>query len=236
MKITDYTVCAGLEVPRKIALVTDLHSKAFDRVIDTTKSVKPDYIMISGDLINRKIENSRYAESFLSLCADLAPTFYALGNHEWQYNAEDARSMRESGAFFLDNTFAHIDGLCVGGLTSGFKGRRHEYANGVGVPELGWLADFEAEPGYKILLCHHPEYYPQYLRGRKIDLVLSGHAHGGQIRLFNHGLYAPGQGILPKYTAGVHEGRLIISTGLANTGGIIPRINNETELVVIKLI
>ena len=115
-------------------------------------------------------------------------------------------------------------------------GSRFERRYGTLVPKLSWLKSFEAEPGYKILLCHHPEYFPLYLRDRDIDLVLSGHAHGGQIRIFNHGLFAPGQGIWPQYTAGMHEGKMIISTGLANTGGLIPRINNDTELVVIKLI
>lgn len=74
---------------------------------------------------------------------------------------------------------------------------------------------------------------------RHIDLVFSGHAHGGQIRVFDHGLYAPDQGLWAKYTRGMHHhgpnGSMIISTGLSNTGGIVPRLFNPREIVYIRL-
>ena len=97
--------------------------------------------------------------------------------------------------------------------------------------DLDWLTDFCGVPEYKILLCHHPEYWP-LLRSRKLDLVLSGHAHGGQWRIMGRGVYAPGQGFFPKLTSGVVENRLLISRGLANTT-IIPRINNPVEIVYV---
>ena len=96
--------------------------------------------------------------------------------------------------------------------------------------EIGWLDSFCQEAGYKILLCHHPEYYPLYLKRKKIDLILSGHAHGGQIRIFGQGLFAPGQGFLPRLTSGVIDDRLVISKGLANNT-IVPRLFNPGELV-----
>ena len=99
-------------------------------------------------------------------------------------------------------------------------------------PELTWLDGFCAEPGYHILLCHHPEYYPRWLRERPIELILSGHAHGGQVRILGQGLYAPGQGVLPKLTSGVTEGRLVISRGLANCQRV-PRLFNPPELVYV---
>ncbi|MBQ9157217.1 MAG: metallophosphoesterase [Eubacterium sp.] len=99
-------------------------------------------------------------------------------------------------------------------------------------PDVTWLDRFCAEPAYKILLCHHPEYYPSYLRERDIDLILSGHAHGGQIRIFGQGLFAPGQGLLPKLTSGVIDHRLVISRGLANNT-IVPRLFNPEEIVYI---
>ena len=105
-------------------------------------------------------------------------------------------------------------------------------------PTLGWLDDFERQAGYRILLCHHPEYAPRYLKNRRIDLILSGHAHGGQWRYYSplrrewRGLYAPGQGLLPKLTGGMH-GNLIISRGLSNNAPI-PRLNNPPELVYLR--
>ena len=89
--------------------------------------------------------------------------------------------------------------------------------------------------GYKVLLSHHPEYYPEYIKDLDIDLILSGHAHGGQLRFFGRGLFAPGQGLLPKYTSGIHDGRMIVSRGLANNAPPIPRLFNSKELIFIDL-
>ncbi len=97
-------------------------------------------------------------------------------------------------------------------------------------PETAWLQDFAAQDGYKILLCHHPEYRDRYLKDLPIDLVLSGHAHGGQIRIAGQGLFAPGQGFFPYYTSGVH-GNMVISRGLSNTASFIPRLGNPTEVI-----
>ena len=84
-------------------------------------------------------------------------------------------------------------------------------------------------------MSHHPEYYDKYLYvyDNDIDLVLSGHCHGGQIRLFGRGLFAPDQGILPKLTKGVYK-KMIISAGLSNTAKPIPRLFNPTEIVYIS--
>ena len=87
---------------------------------------------------------------------------------------------------------------------------------------------------YKILLDHHSENYELYTKKLSIDLILSGHNHGGQIRLFGRGLYEANQGIFPQYSGGLYDERLIVSRGLANTKQI-PRINNPTELVFVTL-
>ena len=102
-------------------------------------------------------------------------------------------------------------------------------------PNVTFLNKFESKRGFKILICHHPEYYDKYLAGRRFDLILSGHAHGGQIRIGNQGLYAPGQGIFPKYTNGIVDGKMLISRGLSNTKPWIPRLFNKTELVFVDL-
>ena len=103
-----------------------------------------------------------------------------------------------------------------------------------------WLAEFEKQDGYRILLSHHPEYWSlrePWLSEKRIDLVLSGHAHGGQWRVMGCGLYAPGQGWMPKFTSGVYEGEygsMIVSRGLANTAGV-PRLFNEPEIVYVEV-
>ena len=103
--------------------------------------------------------------------------------------------------------------------------------------ESAWLDEYEKEEGYRILLCHHPEYWcirEPMLKDRDLDLVLSGHAHGGQWQFFGRGIYAPGQGILPRYTCGMHYGpygRMIISRGLNNPYRSVPRWGNPCEIV-----
>ena len=106
--------------------------------------------------------------------------------------------------------------------------------------ESAWLDDFERQPGYRILLSHHPEYWcmrEPMLRDRIIDLVLSGHAHGGQWQLLGRGILAPGQGFFPKYTHGMHfgpRGRMIVSRGLHNPFAYIPRWGNPCELIYVE--
>ena len=95
-------------------------------------------------------------------------------------------------------------------------------------PDGAWLPDFAAQDGYKLLLCHHPEHFRSV--PPSVDLVISGHAHGGQWRMFHRGLYAPGQGWFPQYTSGVYENRLVVSRGLTNTV-LIPRFHNPPETV-----
>lgn len=105
------------------------------------------------------------------------------------------------------------------------------------IPDTSWLETFSAVSGYHILLSHHPEYI-RYIPS-SVELMLSGHAHGGQWRFYHPlkrewvGTYAPGQGWWPKLTSGVHDNRLVISRGLTNTAGV-PRINNEPEIVFIE--
>ncbi len=207
---------------------------------------------------------------FVRGCVDIAPTYISLGNHEWLATEKDLRALIRAGAVILDNEWTEVSlkasegrekqvKLVLGGMTSGLLmdyrlfieqyGKDVPYPHEVrhtnftqGIPDAGWLDDFEAQEGYKILLCHHPEYWKlqePMLAERKIDLVLSGHAHGGQIRIFGHGLFAPGQGAFPEYTGGVHwgtYGRMVISRGLSNTAPWpIPRLFNPPEIVFAEL-
>lgn len=158
----------------------------------------------------------------------------------------------ETGVVVLDNEWKQISigrkSMVIGGLTSGYVMRQrdtllsterksHDYGSADCDVATSWLSDFAAQPGFKILLSHHPEYYP--LVPSKVNLILSGHAHGGQWRFYNpfkriwRGVLAPGQGWFPKWTGGVYDGRLVVSAGLSNTTWI-PRINNPTEIVYIE--
>lgn len=104
--------------------------------------------------------------------------------------------------------------------------------------DLDWLHAYATKPGYKILICHHPEYYRRYIKDTEwdtFDLIVSGHVHGGQWRIGRHGVLAPGQGLFPKYCYGCYDKKLIVSAGLSNTA-CVPRFGNPTELVMIHAV
>ena len=159
---------------------------------------------------------------FFREAAQIAPTYYAPGNHDAWLTREDRRAILETGTVLLENAGAvYRRGdrvLNIGGFSSEIG--------------MGWLRKFAKKPGAKLLICHRPEFYEPYLKRLTIPLILSGHAHGGQWRFLNRGIFSPGQGIFPKYTKGVYDGRLVVSTGLANTANV-PRIRNPMELVVV---
>lgn len=248
MKTTVYTLSrARFGRSMCLALVSDLHGQEPTEVLTALRQAEPNCILMPGDIFER-LDGScdavhQHALHLLREAARIAPTFYSMGNHEdgacrswsrrWRscvrqraYHPKDMEAIAQSGTTVLQNSFTVWDGLAIGGLSSGLicEGRR---------PETAWLTDFCRLSEPKILMCHHPEYYEPYLQSLPIDLTVSGHAHGGQWRIFGHGVFAPGQGLFPKYTAGVHDDRFVISTGLKRSG-TIPRLWNEPELVLIR--
>ncbi len=249
MKKTFYQVdCKAFAKHCRIALVSDLHNEDPAQAIAALKEIDPDYILLAGDILE-SLDGSKDADndktfSVFSACADIAPSFYCTGNHEdggvhsgsnkWKksegkkrvYTAENINRIASSGVYFLQDSCVLKDGIAFGGLMSGL------ILPG-GKPNLDFLREFAAAKAPKVLICHHPEYYDKYIRELDVDLVVSGHAHGGQWRIFGRGVYAPGQGLFPKYTSGVHDGRLVVSKGLKK--GKIPRFFNPTEIVIIDL-
>ena len=222
-KLNSYRIEAGIK--KSLVFVSDLHNAENDTILSAIKECEPDGILVGGDFTHNAYYNKRGFE-FLSLAAKLCPVYTALGNHE-TITKDVREKVVEMGGILLDNTFVNADGLVIGGLTSG-----DFYEDGL--PRLDMLDSFCTEKGYKILLCHHPEYYKKYLKDKSIDLILSGHAHGGQWRIFGRGIYAPGQGLFPKYTSGMYDGKLIVGRGLGNMVKV-PRINNSTEIILLKL-
>lgn len=214
----------------KIALLTDIHNTPCDDVIKALTEEKPDIIAIAGDLTDYRLYPDSRTLVLLKKFSNIAKVFYSLGNHEATFGANDRRLIFSTGAVLLDNEYCEYRGIYIGGLRTGFDGIRGHCGR---PPKTDWLDGFEKLPGVKLLLCHHPEYYEKYLKGRDIDLILSGHAHGGQIRIFNRGLFSPSQGIFPKYTKGIYDNKLIVSAGLANTT-YIPRLNNPRQLVFVE--
>ncbi len=249
MIVTEYTL-PGRRFGRELlfALVSDLHGADPTAAIQALRDKRPPYILMPGDILERldgrRTEERENGMRLLREAAAIAPVFYLPGNHEdggvkswspvWRFTVKDRvydraelAEIRETGALFLADSFVLRDGIAFGGLCSGLINEGLK-------PDLAWLEDFCSVEAPKVLLCHHPEYYKKYLRDLPIDLIVSGHAHGGQWRFFGQGVFAPGQGIFPKYTKGLYHDRLVVSTGLKPSGHI-PRIFNEPEVVFVSV-
>ena len=236
MQETFYTITTEKPVsPFTVALVSDLHGVRHDRVLASLTRQHPTLIALPGDL--RHQEYDSFPLDFLSACASLAPTFFSFGNHEKTVTPEDIQTISSTGVTVLDNSWVTYNDFVIGGMTSPYAIHWRKTGKHTGrtlPPESSWLTEFEKQPGFKILLDHHPENYPKLTKYSNIDLILSGHAHGGQIRLFGRGLFAPNQGLFPKYASGVYDNRLVVSRGLANTAPV-PRLANPTELVYVTV-
>ena len=240
MKITNYTIDRKLNKEYKILFLSDFHDRKYEKMKPLIESLNFDFIVITGDLVDTKIKESKNAISFLKYLLSFNKNiYYSLGNHEYLFDNEDIEYLKDLGINVLNNEFIKYDeNLMIGGLTSSGildNNIKNKNRNMRIKPYTEWIKNYEDDNSFKILLSHHPEYYSKYLKNYNLDLVLSGHAHGGQIRLFNRGLFSPGQGIFPKYTKGIYFDKLIVSTGLKNTGIIVPRLFNETEIILITL-
>ncbi len=235
MKITRYTLSSPkLHTPVKLAVVADLHNTYSAVLLDAIRTEKPTLVAVVGDLVHGDGETQDGLRFLSQLAADL-PTFVSLGNHEWRVKGDICRDLEKTGARVLDDDFLLFGELAVGGLSSGYRGRTQGRFKHTPDPDTAWLDRFLQTDAYRLLLSHHPEYYPRLLRDKDIDLTLAGHAHGGQWRPFGIAIFAPGQGLFPRYTGGLHDGRFIVSRGLSNHVSI-PRLFNPTELVMVELL
>lgn len=238
MKIVNYVIYSDVSRNYTIALLADLHGKFNSNIIPALSKYGPDMICISGDLINTSLSETPEVENFLISCVQIACTYFSLGNHDFMISKADIKKIKSYGIHVLNDEFeAFNPEILVGGMTSYFYHKCEKYDPKIPMalsPETKWLDKFEQQKGYKILLDHHPDNYEKYTKNRNINLILSGHCHGGQIRLFGKGLYGRSQGLLPKYDGGIFDNKLIISRGLTNTM-IIPRLWNATELVIIEI-
>lgn len=208
-----------------LALVSDLHNGPWREVEGELR--RADAILIVGDLVNRHRPGHKNAEDFLRTAPKMAPTFYSIGNHEWRYPRREEYwpLVEKSDVQVLDNEFISFRGITLGALSSAPRGE----------VQPAFLEEMEKQEQFRLLMCHHPEYYAAYVASHDIDLTISGHAHGGQIQIFGHGLYAPGQGPFPRLTNGwYYERRLLVSRGMTNSTWA-PRLMNPCELIMLHL-
>ena len=221
--------------------LSDLHTKTFGKdnepLLSAVRDARPDVIVFTGDLVDaHRNSNVEPVMALLRTLCELAPTYVISGNHEYnsgRYTELMAR-YSEAGATVLVNSFDTLE----------IRGQQiHIMGMDEGQPlDPDILAAFEALDGTRLLLSHYPENYtinPKYnYAALDVDLILSGHAHGGQwILPLIGGVFAPGQGFNPKYYSGLYTEEnapgLLVSRGLGNS--VFPlRLFNRPHVVVLK--
>ncbi len=209
--------------PVTFAIVADLHNGDYADVLPALQTC--DAILIVGDLVDRHANTCNVALRFLQDAPQIAPTFYAIGNHEREFKrlAEYWPQVERANVTVLDDTFTAFQGVTLGALSSRIN------------PENAFLAEMAKQPGFKLLMCHHPEYFKRHIAPFGIDLTVSGHAHGGQVRIGRQGVYSPDQWLFPRLTSGFYfGGRLLVSRGMTNATWA-PRINCPCELILLHL-
>lgn len=240
MVITKYDFDNKLNL--KLALISDTHGPVTGSAAESLIKEKPDFILIPGDYFNRhELFDQNLHQTFvnnqirnLKRINMIAPVIMSMGNHESHLTFDDKINISHSGTILLNNQFVITDDIAFGGLSSCITyDYIHKDKINYSYIDRDFIERFSKLDNYKILLSHHPEYYDLALKDKNIDLIVSGHAHGGQIRLFGQGLFAPGQGFFPKYTTGIHN-NMIIGRGMKNTSPV-PRLFNEPELVYINI-
>lgn len=232
----------------RIAHISDLHNTEMGQenaeLLKLLRQSEPDIIAITGDLIDSRNTNIDIALDFIKEAMKIAPCYYATGNHEARIaEYPDFRAaMEAAGVIVLEDekTTISIDGetITVIGVNDPIfiPGYQSDKAQ---MLMSGVLESLRApqEDGFTILLSHRPKLFDVYVQS-DLDLVLSGHAHGGQFRLpFVGGVYVPSQGWFPEYDAGLfteNNTNMVVSRGIGNSAFPF-RINNRPEVIVIEL-
>lgn len=232
----------------RILHISDLHNKQFGKnqvnIIKLVDNEKPDIIVITGDIIDANRTDTEIALELIKGISEIAPIYYVTGNHEseareYEMLADEMSKLgvvvmannkekivRDKGSIYIcgTNDLGFID------RSIGIKNMKNEFKDRLDA--LG----IENKEDFQILLSHRPEFF-EYYKEAGFDLVFSGHAHGGQIRIpLVGGLIAPGQGVFPSYTTGPYyweQSALIVSRGLGNSKFPF-RVFNRPELVCVE--
>ena len=231
----------------RIVQVSDLHNAEFgegnSKLLELLSQTEPDIIVLTGDLIDSRNTDIEIALAFAREAMKIAPVYFVSGNHEARVSEYEGLKigLAEAGVIVLENQKVEItregESITLMGIDDPSFQESYLFGDAESVARQA-IDDLQNESdGYTILLSHRPELFELYVE-TGMDLVFSGHAHGGQFRLpFIGGLVAPNQGFFPKYDAGLFSEEnttIIVSRGVGNS--IVPlRFNNRPEIIVVML-
>lgn len=238
-----------------LLVIADLHNHEFgdgnEELVQKIQQQNPDLILLDGDFLNGNSENADVPCELIRKLKEIAPVYYAFGNHEFDYtnngHLELVQQLQAAGAIVLDEAYVDMEveetSLRLGGM--------YDYAFGLGgndkaseVPQdvKAFLEDFQNADHLKIMMSHRPD---SFIFGDAasywdIDLVISGHNHGGQVVVpFLGGLYGGDQGWFPEYVHGMYQKdgmNLFVTSGLGSHDQIQKRFNNPPEIAVLKIL
>ena len=245
----------GLTAQVRLVVLADLYESLdaadLQKLVTLTEQAGPDLILLDGDMLNGDSADASRLCGLTERLRQIAPVYCALGNHEIAYleagTSPLLEELEQAGAAVLEQSYVDLDtggGIRLGGL--------YEYAFALDDfntcdpdrmdPEVyGFLQDFQATDRCKILLCHRPDsfVFGEAARTWDVDLVISGHLHGGQVVLpLVGGVFGGDQGWFPRYVHGVYEKEnvtLAVTSGLGTQPERLPRFQNPPEVMVLDL-
>ncbi len=251
LELNSYTVQsdrlpAGFDGYR-IAHISDLHNAEMgeknEQLLSLLLQTAPDIIVITGDFVDRNRTDCSVALSFAERVMEIAPCYFVTGNHEARISdyPQFRRDLQALGVTVLENDWCELkrgdDTVTLLGLSDPrflYDGRDEEEEEAV-VQEM--VSSLPVSEHYTVLLAHRPMYFDLY-RNHAVDLVFSGHHHGGQFRIpFLGGLFTPREGFFPEYDGGVYteEGvSMVVSRGIGNSSFPF-RVNNRPEVILVQL-
>lgn len=255
LAVTAYSLETKVTGPIRIVLLTDLHNAEFgennEKLAALVEKQGPDLIFLGGDMLNRDDPHIGTVLTLIENLTPIAPVYYGYGNHEYSWERTFGQDLRQNlekaGAVVVDNGYVDVEvngqELRIGGYMGYYRqpGMLFESME-QWEKEILFMLDFEDTNRLKLLINHIPTAWLdwEYIDRFPVDIVFSGHYHGGVIRIpvLEQGLIAPYVGWFPPYTKGVFTGETatcVLSAGLG-VEHHVPRWNNPPEVVVVDLV
>lgn len=255
--ITNYSITTNkINNSLNIVIISDLHDNQLGEnnkdLIDSINSLSPDMVFVVGDMLNKNSKDSKIVTNLMKQLCKNHKVFYSLGNTEIDYieagTSNLVEELEDVGVTVLDDEYKDVDvngkTIRIGGMFDyafGLKSNEIESKDSSQKATYDFLSEFEDTDNYKIMLAHRPDsfIFNNATKDWDIDLVVSGHTHGGQVVLpFVGGLYVADQGWFPQYDKGIFDlnnTKIIITSGLGASKQKLPRFNNVPEIVNLKI-
>lgn len=256
LELSNYVLSSPkLTAPIRVVQLTDLHNSEFGenngRLVRMIQKQSPDVIMLTGDMLNGDEPRTEVAVGLIEQLAEIAPVYASLGNHEKAnenvYGTDVGALYAQAGAHVLERTYEDVEiggqTVRIGGIYGYCLPEKYLRTREAREKEVEYLHDFQETDLLTLLLCHVPTSWiiNDNLEEWDVDVIFSGHVHGGQIRLpLIGGLYAPDQGLFPGRECGLfysadHARVMVLSRGLGSRGEV-PRFGNVPEIVVVDIV